>query len=107
MSPQTLRNYGVAVRDFLAFTGPPEAPRLSVQNLTPEDPEAYVIHTRERLRHDGKQAGLTLGSVATYLYGALPRADLGGRASREPGPGGARAAGPHALPCPQTRASPR
>ncbi|BDP43310.1 integrase (plasmid) [Deinococcus aetherius] len=85
VSPQTLRNYGVAVRDFLAFTGPPEAPRLSVQNLTPDDLEAYIIHTRERLRQDGKKTGLTLGSVATYLYGvrALYRALVWAGAVRE------------------------
>ncbi|MEF2278360.1 tyrosine-type recombinase/integrase [Deinococcus sp. YIM 134068] len=85
VSPQTLRNYGVAVRDFLAFTGPPQSPRLSVQNLTPDDLEAYVIHTRERLRLDGKRTGLTLGSVATYLYGvrALYRALVWAGAVRE------------------------
>nr|WP_246363306.1 tyrosine-type recombinase/integrase [Deinococcus budaensis] len=76
VSPQTLRTYGVAVRDFLAYAGPPGAPRLSVQHLTPDELEAYVIHTRERLRQGGQAAGLTLGSVATYLYGvrALYRA---------------------------------
>lgn len=76
VSPQTLRNYGVAVRDLLEFTGPPASPRFSLQNLTADDLEAYVAHTKARLRLRGQPGQLALGSVGTYLYGvrALYRA---------------------------------
>ncbi|WP_425145279.1 tyrosine-type recombinase/integrase [Deinococcus sp.] len=108
VSPQTLRSYGVAIRDFLAFSGPPQQPRLSLQTLGTDDLERYVMATRQRERQDGHtgpghSSGLTLGSVATYLYGvralyralvwAGARADnpaLGVSAPRDPTPAHAR-----------------
>lgn len=78
VSTRTLRSYRIAVHDFLAFTGPPESPRVSVQNVTPEDVENYVKHTKARSKRlqSHAEATLTLGSVGTYLYGvrALYRA---------------------------------
>ncbi|SMB96898.1 tyrosine-type recombinase/integrase [Deinococcus hopiensis] len=76
VSPQTLRNYSVAIRDFLDFTGPPDSPRYSLQNLTAEDLEAYLEHSKARARHSATPGQLALGSVGTYLYGvrALYRA---------------------------------
>ena len=68
VSPATLRSYRQACRDFLAFTGPPEAPRHSLQTLDAEVIEAYLIGLRAR--------GLAYGSVRSALYGlrALYRA---------------------------------
>ncbi|WP_407572596.1 tyrosine-type recombinase/integrase [Deinococcus altitudinis] len=77
VSPETLKTYTVAVRDFLAFTGPREQPRYAVQSLDEEVVEHYLIQTRQRLRRDHRtEAHLSLGSVSTYLAGvrALYRA---------------------------------
>jgi len=103
VSPRTLKIYAVAVRDFLTFVGPPASPRFSVQTLSADEIELYVIHTRERSRTDKVGQGLALGSVATYLYGirALYRAlvwagavkenpTLGVAAPRDPTPAHAR-----------------
>ncbi|MGI8748706.1 MAG: tyrosine-type recombinase/integrase, partial [Deinococcus sp.] len=70
VSPATLRNYGLATRDFLVFCGPPESPRHALTGLEPETIEGYLIGLHRR--------GLGLGSVRTYLYGvrALFRALL-------------------------------
>ncbi len=70
VSPATLRSYRLAVRDFLTFTGPPEAPQHAPQKLEGEVIETYLVALHAR--------GLALTSVRTYLYGvrALYRALL-------------------------------
>ena len=107
VSPETLKTYGVAVRDFLAFTGPPEAPRYSLQSLDEEVIEGYLIYTRQRLKltphGDAAADHLGLGSIGTYLAGvrALYRAltwagvctvnpAAGVRAPRDPTPAHSR-----------------
>ncbi|BDP41617.1 tyrosine recombinase XerC [Deinococcus aetherius] len=61
VSASTLRTYRLAVRDFLGFVGPPEAPRHALNQLDAEVIERYLIGLRGR--------GLEVGSVRTYLYG--------------------------------------
>ncbi|WP_216317691.1 tyrosine-type recombinase/integrase [Deinococcus aestuarii] len=61
VSAATLRGYRLAVRDFLGFVGPPEAPRHALNQLDAEVIERYLIGLRGR--------GLEVGSVRTYLYG--------------------------------------
>ncbi|MEF2277579.1 tyrosine-type recombinase/integrase [Deinococcus sp. YIM 134068] len=77
VSPATLRAYTLAVRDFLAFVGPPEAPRHALTQLDAEAIERYLIGVRDR--------GLELSSVRTYLYGvrALFRALVWAGARRD------------------------
>ena len=77
VSPETLKTYAVAVRDFLTFTGPAEQPRFALQSLGEEVVEQYLVHARQRLTHDHQSgAHLSLGSLGTYLAGvrALYRA---------------------------------
>ena len=77
VSPETLKTYAVAVRDFLIFTGPVEQPRFALQSLDEEVIEQYLVQARQRLRHDHRGSDhLSLGSIGTYLAGvrALYRA---------------------------------
>ncbi|WP_052351610.1 site-specific integrase [Deinococcus pimensis] len=61
VSEATLRSYALAVRSFLDFTGPADAPRHALNQLGEDAIGAYVQSLRAR--------GLEVGSVRTYLYG--------------------------------------
>lgn len=61
VSPQTMRAYALATRDFLTFVGPPDAPRHALSTLDADVVTAYVAALHAR--------GVTVSTVRTYLYG--------------------------------------
>ncbi|MFC6667497.1 tyrosine-type recombinase/integrase [Deinococcus radiopugnans] len=80
-SDRTLRNYHLAIRDFLAWCWS-GAQTLALNQLTSEHVEQYLLHLRTRPRrprtaHESPgTARLSADSARTYLYGvrALTRA---------------------------------
>lgn len=80
-SPRTLRNYQLAIRDFLNWCWS-DAQTLALNQLTAEQVQQYLLHLRTRPSHprtQHAQAGtqrLSADSARTYLYGvrALTRA---------------------------------
>ncbi|WP_051935398.1 tyrosine-type recombinase/integrase [Deinococcus sp. YIM 77859] len=60
-SALTLKAYAESVRQFLAFTGPPEAPSRALNQLSAEDFEVWLLQMQE--------AGLKPGTVKRHLYG--------------------------------------
>ena len=80
-SPRTLRNYHLAIRDFLGWCWS-ESQTLALNQLTDEHVEQYLLHLRTRPRHprtphEAPGSGrLSADSARTYLYGvrAMTRA---------------------------------
>jgi site-specific recombinase XerC len=60
-SELTLKAYAESVRQFLAFTGPPESPSRALNQLTAEDFEVWLLHMQD--------AGLKANTVKRHLYG--------------------------------------
>lgn len=60
-SELTLKAYAESVRQFLTFTGPPEAPSRALNQLSAEDFEVWLLHMQE--------AGLKPNTVKRHLYG--------------------------------------
>ncbi|GAA5512191.1 tyrosine recombinase XerC [Deinococcus carri] len=61
-SELTLKAYAESVRQFLAFTGPPESPSRALNQLSAEDFEVWLLHMQE--------AGLKPNTIKRHLYGA-------------------------------------
>lgn len=80
-SPRTLRNYHLAIRDFVGWCWS-ETQTLALNQLTAEHVEQYLLHLRTRprrprTRHESPATErLSADSARTYLYGvrALTRA---------------------------------
>ncbi|WP_457636521.1 tyrosine-type recombinase/integrase [Oceanithermus sp.] len=71
-SPQTLRTYRTALRDYLAWAWPPDAPapRVSILKATSDDLDRYVSELQTSGGHLPENARpLKPASVATYLSG--------------------------------------
>ena len=60
-SELTLKAYSESVKLFLAFTGPPEAPRYALNQLTSEVFEIWLLHLEAQ--------GLRPSTVKRHLYG--------------------------------------
>lgn len=60
-SELTLKAYAESIRQFLAFTGPPDSPSRALNQLTGEDFEVWLLHLQE--------AGLKPNTVKRHLYG--------------------------------------
>ncbi|ABF45415.1 phage integrase [Deinococcus geothermalis DSM 11300] len=60
-SALTLKAYAESVRQFLAFTGPPESPSRALNQLSAEDFEVWLLHLQE--------AGLKPNTIKRHLYG--------------------------------------
>ena len=71
VSPKTLTAYSLAVRDFLAWVWPPDAPGPNFQILkaTSDDLDRYVADLQTHGGHLGEPAPLAPATVASYLAG--------------------------------------